>query len=314
MPRLAATSPTASKARSLVMISSTSPARAPASHTPAPTAILRSLQSRTPTDGALWMRWAPWRASRRAESWPITRQFPTATKSVRRPVRSTSRCSITRAMCSGRLAFSTSKKIARRGVGKGRSASGGSTREAKRGSGVSRTMTSSTGTSTGDFGGQRARGSGLDHGRLDGGGRGRAAAGRGLLPRLRLLPRLAASASCARDSARAGCRLGTVFDVFFFFTMVSGRAVQWWVMRWWEKPSRSAAYQIAFGRDRAVAADRRDADTRRRRAPCPSWCRSSSGGRSAPVRRYVEPSEGLRSAGRRPASEAAACRGPGRVE
>jgi hypothetical protein len=46
----------------------------------------------------------------------------------------------------------------------------------------------------------------------------------------------------------AGCRLGTVFDVFFFFfTMVSGRAVQWWVMRWWEKPSRLAAYQNTGG-------------------------------------------------------------------
>jgi hypothetical protein len=47
---------------------------------------------------------------------------------------------------------------------------------------------------------------------------------------------------------RAGCRLGTVFDVFFFFfTLVSGKTVQWWVMRWWEKPSRSAAYQKTGG-------------------------------------------------------------------
>ncbi len=244
MPRLAATSPTASKARSLVMISSTSPARALASHTPAPTAILRSLQSRTPTDGALWMRWAPWRASRRAESWPITRQLPTATKSVRRPVRSTSRCSITRAMCSGRLAFSTSKKIARRGAGKGRSASGGSTREAKRGSGVSRTMTSSTGTSTGDLGASARSGAASTTAASTGVGAGARRRVGAFFGGCVFRAAAAASASCARDSARAGCRLGTVFDVFFFFTMVSGRAVQWWVMRWWEKPSRPAAYQI----------------------------------------------------------------------
>ena len=252
MPRLAATSPTASKARSLVMISSTSPARAPASHTPAPTAILRSLQSRTPTDGALWMRWAPWRASRRAESWPITRQFPTATKSVRRPVRSTSRCSITRAMCSGRLAFSTSKKIARRGAGKGRSASGGSTREAKRGSGVSRTMTSSTGTSTGDSGASARAGAASTTAASTG-------VGAGARRRAGAFFRACGCffAGCGfgfvrARLCRAGCRLGTVFDVFFFFTMVSGRAVQWWVMRWWEKPSRPAAYQIVRG-DRAAA-------------------------------------------------------------
>src|SRR5881398_929068 len=104
----AATSPTASKARSSDTISSTSPGRAAANHTPALTAIRRSLQSFTPEEGALWTSWAPWRASRRAVSGPITRQFPTATNSVRPPRGSMARCSITRAMCAGWLAFSTS--------------------------------------------------------------------------------------------------------------------------------------------------------------------------------------------------------------
>src|SRR5438552_3289707 len=104
----AATSPTASKARSSDTISSTSPGRAAANHTPALTAIRRSLQSFTPEEGALWTSWAPWRASRRAVSVPITRQFPTATNSVRPPRGSIARCSITRAMCAGWLAFSTS--------------------------------------------------------------------------------------------------------------------------------------------------------------------------------------------------------------
>lgn len=52
-PRAAATSPTASKARSLEIISSTSPAVACPSQQPAATAIHRSLQSRTPRAGAL---------------------------------------------------------------------------------------------------------------------------------------------------------------------------------------------------------------------------------------------------------------------
>ncbi len=134
MPRLAETSPTASKARSSDTISITSPGRAEASHTPAATAMRRSLQSRTPTEGALCTRWAPCRASSRAVSWPITRQLPTATKSVRRPPRSTARCSITRAMWAARLVFSTSKKIARWAEGNGRSGGAGDTRSAKTGS------------------------------------------------------------------------------------------------------------------------------------------------------------------------------------
>ena len=56
MPRPVATSPTASKARSSDTISITSPGRADASHTPALTAMRKSLQSRTPTDGALCTR------------------------------------------------------------------------------------------------------------------------------------------------------------------------------------------------------------------------------------------------------------------
>ena len=67
-PRLAATSPTASNAWSSETISITSPGRAPASHTPAETAMRRSLQSRTPTDGALCTSAAPCFASSRAVS------------------------------------------------------------------------------------------------------------------------------------------------------------------------------------------------------------------------------------------------------
>src|SRR5439155_1083093 len=131
MPRAAATSPTASKARSSDTISSTSPGRAAANHTPALTAIRRSLQSFTPEEGALWTSWAPWRASRRAVSVPITRQFPTATNSVRPPRGSIARCSITRAMCAGWLAFSTSKKIPPRLVGSGGPGARGRPRAAK---------------------------------------------------------------------------------------------------------------------------------------------------------------------------------------
>src|SRR5215831_3358676 len=109
MPSAAATSPTASKARSSDTISRTSPGRAPASHTPALTAIRRSLQSRTPVDGALCNSWAPNRASRR----------PT-----------------TRSICAGLLVFSTSKKIAWRVVGLRRSGAGGGTRVTKTGSGA----------------------------------------------------------------------------------------------------------------------------------------------------------------------------------
>ena len=233
------------------MISSTSPARALASHTPAPTAILRSLQSRTPTDGALWMRWAPWRASRRAESWPITRQFPTATKSVRRPS-GPPRDARSRARCAPAGSHSRRRRRSRAGA---RERGGRPRAAAPRGEARLRRLEDD------DLvhrhihrrrGGQRPLGSGLDDGRLDGGGRGRAATGRGLLRRLRFRGSAAAASVRAR-LCRAGSRLGTVFDVFFFFsTMVSGRAVQWWVMRWWEKPSRPAAYQIVRG-DRAAA-------------------------------------------------------------
>src|SRR5439155_1533754 len=128
MPSAVATSPTASKARSSETTSSTSPGCAPASHTPALTAMRRSLQSRTPVDGALWTSWAPWRASRRAVSWPITRQLPTATNSVLRPRWSMASRSITRSMCAGWLVFSTSKKIACRVVGRRRSGPGGGRR------------------------------------------------------------------------------------------------------------------------------------------------------------------------------------------
>ena len=148
MPSAVATSPTASKARSSETISSTSPGCAPASHTPALTAMRRSLQSRTPVDGALWTSWAPWRASRRAVSWPITRQLPTATNSVLRPRWSMASRSITRSMCAGWLVFSTSKKIACRVVGRRRSGAGGGTRAANTGSGVStgtRSFTSAAG-------------------------------------------------------------------------------------------------------------------------------------------------------------------------
>src|SRR5687768_3340005 len=66
----------------------------------------------------------------------MTRQLPTAKNSVRRPLRSTARCAITREMCSARLVFSTSKKIARRLVGSGRSGGAGATRAASAGSGT----------------------------------------------------------------------------------------------------------------------------------------------------------------------------------
>src|SRR5206468_4517307 len=135
-PRLVATSPTASNAWSSVTISTTSPGRACASQTPASTAMRRSLQSRTPTDGALCTRCAPRSARRRAVSWFTTRQLPTATRSVVRVMRSTSRWASTRATWSARLEFSTSKKIPRRTDGCGRSGSGGSTRAAKSGSGL----------------------------------------------------------------------------------------------------------------------------------------------------------------------------------
>src|SRR5205823_3920592 len=103
---------------------------------PAPTAMRRSLQSRTPTDGALCTRCAPRSARRRAVSWFTTRQLPTATRSVVRVMRSTSRWASTRATWSARLEFSTSKKIPRRTDGCGRSGSGGGTRAAKSGSGL----------------------------------------------------------------------------------------------------------------------------------------------------------------------------------
>ena len=133
-PRLAATSPTASNAWSSVTIWSTSPGRAAASHAPADTAIRRSLQSRTPTDGALWTRCAPRLASRRAVSWPMTRQLPTPTSSVAFCIQSSSRCARTRAMCSARLVFSTSKNTAHRRLGSGAGGRGGGTRAAKSGS------------------------------------------------------------------------------------------------------------------------------------------------------------------------------------
>src|SRR5882724_9130184 len=59
-------------------------------------------------------------------------------------------------MCSGRLVFSTSKKIARRRAGNGRSGSGGSTRVAKRVSGLDRTISAaSIEGSTGSGAGRR---------------------------------------------------------------------------------------------------------------------------------------------------------------
>ena len=82
MPRLAATSPTASNARSSDTISISSPGRAEASQMPAATAMRRSLQSRTPVNGALCTRCAPAFAKSRAESWPTTFQLATATSSV----------------------------------------------------------------------------------------------------------------------------------------------------------------------------------------------------------------------------------------
>ena len=83
-PSTAATSPTASNARSSEMISIRSPGRPLPSHTPALTAMRRSLQSFTPVEGALWTSWAPRRASSRALSAPMTRQLPTAIRSTRR--------------------------------------------------------------------------------------------------------------------------------------------------------------------------------------------------------------------------------------
>jgi hypothetical protein len=79
MPRLAATSPTASNARSSLTISNVSPGRATPSQQPASVAILRSLQSFTPETGALCTSSAPARANRCAVSRLTTRQFPTAT-------------------------------------------------------------------------------------------------------------------------------------------------------------------------------------------------------------------------------------------
>src|SRR5688572_7592643 len=85
----------------------------------------------------------------------MTRQLPTAKNSVRRPLRSTARCAITREMCSARLVFSTSKKIARRLVGSGRSGGAGATRAASAGSGTdsatggSVVVTSATGAGVG---------------------------------------------------------------------------------------------------------------------------------------------------------------------
>ena len=194
MPSPVATSPTASKARSSDTISSTSPGRAAASHTPALTAMRRSLQSRTPVDGALWTSWAPWRASRRAVSWPITRQFPIATNSVRQPARSTARCSITRAMCPALLVFSTSKKIARRFVGSGAAGAGGGTRAAKTGSGVASGTTGSCST-TGSMN------SGAD-----------ATSGAGLVltaPRRRNRPALVRSMPRSYGAARSRARMNT---------------------------------------------------------------------------------------------------------
>ncbi len=149
MPSAAATSPTASNARSSDTISTTSPGRPAASHTPALTAMRRSLQSFTPAEGALWTSWAPWRASRRAVSWLITRQLPTATNSVRQPARSVARCSISRAMRPGWLVFSTSKKMTRRLDGSAAAGAGGSMRAAKAGSGVASGTTGSCSTRDG---------------------------------------------------------------------------------------------------------------------------------------------------------------------
>ncbi len=152
-PSRAATSPTASNARSSEMISIRSPGRALPSHTPALTAMRRSLQSFTPVDGALCTRWAPRRASSRALSAPITRQFPTAIRSTRRSCRSMARWSRTRLTWSARLEFSTSTKIARRPVGSGGLGAGGLKRAANPRSGVAvRTagsVLSGSGASTG---------------------------------------------------------------------------------------------------------------------------------------------------------------------
>jgi hypothetical protein len=70
------------------MISITSPGRAAASHTPAATAMRRSLQSLTPVEGALCTSWAPRWASSRAVSPLATFQLPIATRSVSRESRS----------------------------------------------------------------------------------------------------------------------------------------------------------------------------------------------------------------------------------
>ena len=108
----------------------------------------RSLQSRTPTEGALCTSAAPCWASSRAVSWPITRQLPTAMNSVVQPTQSRARCSRTREMSPARLVFSTSKKMPRRREGRGGSGSGGRTRAANPASGTPVTITASTGAST----------------------------------------------------------------------------------------------------------------------------------------------------------------------
>lgn len=113
-PRAAAASPTASKARSLEIISSTSPAVACPSQQPAATAIHRSLQSRTPRAGALCTSCAPNVPRRRATSGPTTRQLPTAVSSTGCSRRSILRLSIASNSAASLVVFSTSMKIARR--------------------------------------------------------------------------------------------------------------------------------------------------------------------------------------------------------
>ncbi len=151
-PRLEATSPTASNAWSSDTTSIMSPGRVLASQTPAATAIRRSLQSRTPVEGALCTRLAPFCARSRAVSCPITRQFPTAVKSVSMPTRSIMRCRSTYSMSCARLVFSTSKKMPRRCSGRGRGAGGGPMRAANAGSGTIVTTGAGVASTTGSSG------------------------------------------------------------------------------------------------------------------------------------------------------------------
>ena len=228
MPRLAATSPTASKAGRGDDLEHVARARA-RSHTPAPTAILRSLQSRTPPTARVDQVGAMAReqgARSRADHPPVT----DGTKSVRRPARSNSGARSTRAMCSGRLAFRRRRR-SRVGAGERGGPPRGQHPRGERGSG-SRDDDLATGTSTGDLGASarwRAASTTAASTGVGAGARRRSGLLRRLrLPRLRLRLRLCARATCR------GLTLGNVFDVFSSSSQWSPVRRSVVVMRWWE--------------------------------------------------------------------------------